>query len=219
MNTFELFQEAVPFSNKRHDYKVSTDTDFTNPVVMPFAFDFTTPQYVMESVIYLRNNSNEYRYENVVVSLCKEDSTLNGGGDPALSHADIVTTSGDSTLDLNGFSVPISLSTETPLADGTINLVSNDAEQNGYYDNYAIIDGTDDTVDVKFSYGYDELTVVDWDNQSSVLVIPNIGTTGQPDISYHAIRMRITWKKKTEIFTVRDYFMNVSYTLQSPIGV
>jgi hypothetical protein len=216
MNTLELYQESVPFSNKRINNPISSGS-FTNPVIVPFSFDFTSQENTLESVIYLRNNSVEQRYENIVISLMKDDQSLLVG-DPVLANGTVSNTDGDISFTLNEKSVSVGYSVEDiPLSPGqSFQVTASEAELNGYYEHYIPV-GDDSDISVKFSYGYDEVTSVDWEKKGNVLVIPNVGTTGVPDTSYHAIRMRITWKANTQLFTIRDYFLDASYQTQAVV--
>jgi hypothetical protein len=83
---------------------------------------------------------------------------------------------------------------------------------------------TDSKLAVKFSYGYDELSNVDWQTKHSALCIPNIGLKssltnpfGSQDTQYHPVRMRLTWKAQSTLLTIRDYFIDVSYQTKENI--
>jgi len=214
MNTLELYQEAVPFSNKRLNRPVSTDGSFNNPVIVPFAFDFTANINSLECIIYLRNRSQEFRYENVVISLMSEDLSIKNENSD-ISHAQIENIGNVSTFKLNGYDVPAGYSTEQ-VGEG-FQILSSSEDQNGYFNYYKPV-VSDETLSVKFSYGYEELTVVDWEYKNPVLIIPYLGTSNMPDTSYHPIRMRIIWATRSQFLTTRNYFLDVSYQNQIALG-
>lgn len=340
----QLFQEQIPFSNKRLDRPISNDGVFTNPVIAPFSFDFTTHVNTLECVIYIRNDSQEHYYKNIVVSLMKEDDEVASG--PAEGNIINHAINGPS-FSLNSHIVPVGFSTEAIPAipgDPGIQILSaydnkyvpvydfeqltskiiNDywiISQNATWDtigefflkgpggplelvvggtwnyNYrpteisltftnddivrtwslfdvsgneiatatdvnsgtlvpiVYVDGggdayrlvcysegevsdivfytnavedaredkaailsSDVNLSAKFSYGYDELNEPNWDDAKSVLVIPTLGNTAMPDTAYHAIRMRIIWKSRSPLVTVRDYFIDISYEAEVPLG-
>jgi hypothetical protein len=339
MSTLELYQEQVPFSNKRLDRKISANNAYTNPVVIPFAFDFTSALNTLECVIYVKNTSLEYRYENIVVSLIEDegngtlpahatisDSTivlldqlitdtisdtiiplgnidaffytskfidLGGvldvgrnnilvkhisdvfwsiiGKYTSVSYFDGIATSYTygpgypsvlntlNSIDMQAVNSQLTIKAIAPgrlvlseNGEGRTNITINDTvvtasypdhqvglnygesailisdpevSQNGYYDSYKPINSDNTKLDVRFSYGYDEISSVEWESKGNALIIPYIGKgpvdgalTGTPDTAYHPIRMRITWKDRTELFTVRDYFIDVSYQSKLDIG-
>lgn len=340
----QLFQEQIPFSNKRLDKPISGDGVFTNPVIAPFSFDFTTYVNTLECVIYVRNNSQEHYYKNLTMCLMKEDPDVVSA--PVEGNIINDPTNGPS-FSLNSYIVPVGFSTEEapviPSAPGVQILGHYDAKYvpvydflqytsklindywiislNGVWDspgsfftkdpagplelvvggtwnyNYrpttASITFTDDAIlrtwsifdtagneiatatdvgsgtqvpitfvdgggdayrlvsysegsisdinfyhdgivdikdqkadtlssdvslSAKFSYGYDELNEPDWDDAKSVLVIPSLGNTNMPDTSYHPIRMRIIWKARSPLVTVRDYFIDISYEAEVALG-
>jgi hypothetical protein len=340
----QLFQEQAPFSNKRIDRPISKDGVFTNPVIAPFSFDFTTHVNTLECVVYLKNNSQEHYYKNVIVSLMR-----GGLGASALIDGNIVN---DSTvgpsLSLNGHVVPANFTTEeVPAIPESPGIAISDTYYTNYipvYDfdkierksvddywvaslnaewdedqelfikdpagpaefivggswnygfrpdkialtffssgtrtwslfdvsgneiatavdssnnssaNITYVDGggdlykvilystgdigdikllddmdaevgrgssstatsSDSNLSVKFSYGYDEINEPDWDNAKSVLIIPSLGTINIPDTSYHPVRMRIIWKERSPLVTVRDYFIDISYEEEVSLGL
>lgn len=229
----QLFQEQIPFSNQRLNQPISQNSVFTNPVIMPFAFDFTTYGSALEIVLYIRNNSQQKAYKNVIINLMKRSSGTASPVAGLLENDDEI----GQVFSLNGFSCPISWSVEeTPIipVEG-INILGSQ-----YYDtflpvfNYSYVDNagdkqiveTDANINVKFNYGYDELTQVEWEQANSTLIIPSIGTLptlsnpeGMYDISYIPIRMRINWKARTTGTTIRDYFINICYEEEVQLGV
>jgi hypothetical protein len=341
----QLFQEQAPFSNKRIDRPISTDGVFTNPVIAPFSFDFTTHVNTLECVVYLKNNSQEHYYKNVIISLMKEGELASSPVDGNIVNDSVV----GPALSINGHVVPTGFTTETiptiPADPGIVIAGSYDANYTPVYDferitrklvndywvaslnvdwddvgelfikdpagpaelvvggswNYgfrptkialnfttpgdrtwslfdaggneiatavslgngmpipityvegggdiykfifydtsgSIMDiifldaqdneigrgnastttSSDNNLSVKFSYGYDEINEPEWDNSKSVLVIPSLGTTNIPDTSYHPIRMRIIWKSRSPLVTIRDYFIDISYEAETSLGV
>jgi hypothetical protein len=77
---------------------------------------------------------------------------------------------------------------------------------------------SDTDIRVKFSYGYDQISDYDWSKLKSVLVIPTIGNSTTPDTSYIPIRMRIEWLTHPSIYTIRKYFLDVSYSTQGRVN-
>lgn len=218
-----LFQELVPFSNKRLDKAVSSDGAYSNPVIMSFAFDFTVCSNMLETVLYIRNDVQPDCYSNIVISLMREDKTILTPvvASGSLEHSQ---PSGAPVFVLNGYTAPVGFSTETipTFGEGT-------PIPGAYMSNYVPVMSdldpetgnvleTDNKLAVKFNYGYDELSNVDWQTRHSVLCIPHIGYKssldnpfGTPDTGYHAVRMRLTWKSQSTLLTIRDYFIDVSY--------
>jgi hypothetical protein len=218
-----LFQELVPFSNKRLDKAVSSDGAYSNPVIMSFAFDFTVCSNILETVLYIRNDIQSDCYSNIVVSLMKEDKAIT----PIASSGSLEHRLSDNMpmFVVNGFALPIGSSKEDPLVFATgVPLPGR------FMSNYVPVQSnldpdtgnsieSDNKLSVKFSYGYDELSNIDWATKHSALCIPNIGYKSQPntnpfgtaDTSYHPVRMRMTWKSQSTLLTIRDYFIDVSY--------
>lgn len=218
-----IFQELVPFSNKRLEKSISTNATFTNPVIMSWAFDFTICSNTLETVIYVRNDLSTDCYTNVIISLQKEDKSITN---PVIANGviDKFASNSSPSYSINGYLAPLGFSTET-IPNIQQPIIIPGAYNSNYIpilsdknpDTNALIE-TDDSLSVKFSYGYDEISAVDWISKNSILCITNIGTKGtvlnrlgMPDTSYHPIRMRITWKKQATLLTIRDYFIDVSY--------
>jgi hypothetical protein len=76
---------------------------------------------------------------------------------------------------------------------------------------------TDNDINVKFSYGYDQISDYDWSNLNPILVIPSVGNSTTPDTSYIPIRVRIEWINPPSIYTIRDYFLDVSYSTEGNV--
>lgn len=218
-----LYQESVPFSNKRatitdtfgnngavYDGQVSSDKKYTNPVIIPYAVNGALGEDVLETVIYIKNDDQSKYYKNVVVSLMKEDATV----DPPVASGVLAFAPGVTTLSLNAtLNVPVELSYDYP---GGIPLASV-TMTNVYKTSYIPITIADD-ITVKFSYGYDELSYARWSNKKSVLLIPTIGTTGLGDTSYIPVRMRITTTNKIPLITNRNYFIDISFSDELNLG-
>lgn len=223
-----LFQELVPFSNKRLDKAVSSDSAYSNPVIMSFAFDFTVCSNMLETVLYIRNDIQPDCYSNIVITLMREDSEITS---PIVSSGEIATyEDGSPKFSVNGYAMPLGYSVETiPTIGDAIPIPG--AYKTNYVPVMSDLDPdtgnsleTDNKIAVKFNYGYDELSNVDWQTRHSALCIPNIGYKssidnpfGTPDTGYHAVRMRLTWKAQSTLLTVRNYFIDVSYEKQEVI--
>lgn len=219
-----LFQEQIPFSNKKTDYPISSGGKYINPVIMSFAFDFTICTNFLETVLYIRNDDINRYYKDVVITLCKIDKSV-----VALSP---VLGTLKETLDDGPYfeigsqpMVPVTFSTEThatvPSAGiALINQYSNDVIPiTDYVDKFTGLPvWTDDNINARFSFGYDELSNVEWTNKKPGLVIPYIGNKGQADTSYIPVRLRLLWKSASSLFTIRDYFIDVSYGGEQYIG-
>jgi len=207
----QLFQESIPFSNKRLDAPASQGGSFLNPVIMPFAINATLGSNTFETVLYIRNTSIEHYYNDIVISLMKESATGTGTG---LTSGILKTASNQVFLSMNSFQ-NILTTVAFPYSESQATTKVLDAK---YQQNYIpITPSTDMNVDVKFSYGYDELSELDWQGLTSVLVIPMIGNKTTPDTSYVPIRMRFTINSSPTIFTIRDYFIDVSYVFEGDV--
>ncbi|MDY0198782.1 MAG: hypothetical protein RBR68_13310 [Tenuifilaceae bacterium] len=213
-----VFQEAVPFSNRRLDEKISQDGAYTNPIIMPFCLDSTGGENKLEVVFYIRNDSQAHYYKNVLVSLMKE---VEVEGTPVLSNASM-SQSSDIT---NNPELAIGIYTKIKVMPSVENysLSGSFIYNRKFYNNYLPIvpqtTGVDSNISVKFSYGYDEVSEQEWENvKRSALLIPSIGNSTTPDMSYIPIRMRIEWKTQPTIFTIRDYFLDVTYQEELLVG-
>jgi hypothetical protein len=204
-----MYQELIPLSNKMYDAPISKSSVYTNPVIIPFVFDTTGSENIMETVIYLRNDSQEQYYSNIVICLMKE-----GEGTPALTTGNINFSNlgRDVTFSLNGINdikvEPAFLFSQS--ATGSLPLTDQ------YMTTYIPVED-DGKVSVKLSYGYDELSFSEWESKSSIIAIPSIGTSGMADTSYIPIRMRMVWKDVPSLYTIRDYFIDVSYSMETTI--
>lgn len=226
-----LYQELVPFSNKRLDKSISSSGAYSNPVIMSFAFDFTVCSNILETVLYIRNDSETTCYSNVVVSLMKIDKGISNPVATSGLINEVQFNGLVPSININGTTMPLGYSVEqipTIPAEG-IPITS------AYMSNYVPVLSdinpdsgnsiyTDDKIGVKFSYGYDELSDVEWGTKHSALCIPTIGLKSTPEnpfgtsnTEYHAIRMRMTWKAQSTLLTIRDYFIDVSYERGEPI--
>lgn len=203
----QLFQEAIPFSNQRIDSPVSSDGTYLNPVIMPFAINTTLGSNVFETVAYIRNTSIENFYSDIVVCLMKEDSNVSNS-QLAQGTLSFDNSTSAVTFGVNDYT-GIGCSVGFPYQGSQSAVKKLDGK---YKSNYVpITDATDSRVRVKFSYGYDEVSALEWEDLSSILVIPYIGNQTTPDTSYIPIRIRIEFKETPSVFTIRDYFIDVSY--------
>lgn len=198
-----LYQEQIPFSNKILEKSISTNGQFTNPVIMPFSLDFTSYNNCLETVVYLRNDSQEHYYKNVVVSLMKLTDNSDVDTSMTLTFGPVVP-----SFSLNGISGQGAYAYEYS-ASGTATI-------SGYKAGYSVVK-EDNDLSVKFSYGYDEISNAMWASKRPVLVIPTIGTQGTPNLQYIPIRMRLNWKQPPTLLTIRDYFIDVSYESENNV--
>lgn len=198
-----LYQEQIPFSNKILEKSISTNGQFTNPVIMPFSLDFTSYNNCLETVVYLRNDSQEHYYKNVVVSLMKLTDNSDVDTNMTLTFGPVVP-----SFSLNGITGQGAYAYECS--------VSGTATISGYKAGYSVVK-EDNDLSVKFSYGYDEISNAMWAGKRPVLVIPTIGTQGTPNLQYIPIRMRLNWKQPPTLLTIRDYFIDVSYESENNV--
>jgi len=196
-----LFQESVPFTNKRLEQKISEDGNFTNPVILPFAFNSTSSYNSLESVIYLRNDNPLKYYKGIVVSLMKEVSGVSNYATGVVRK--------DTDIYLSVPSTEDKLYLESVYEGFTF--TSNIILRNSYKTNYVPI-SNDGDIEVKFSYGYDELSNYSWSNRKSGLYIPYLGNSTLFDMSYKPIRLKINFLSNPSLFTIRDYFIDISYS-------
>lgn len=205
----KLFQELLPFSNKRLDKEISKDESYSNPVIIPFALDSTGGENILETVLYIRNNDQSKYYKNIVVSLMKEDATINpeDATGVIIPNQELV----------NYFNINNSTNIEFDIAYENFVLTENIYLLNRYKNNYVLIE-EDDQISCKFSYGYEELSDLDWSYKKSVLLIPYIGNSSMSDMSYIPIRLRIKWKGTPNILTIRDYFIDISFEEEKTLG-
>lgn len=324
----QIYQESTPFTNKRVDSPVSSNT-FLNPIIMPFALNTTLGTNVVETVFYIKNNSVEHFYNDVVISLMREDSNLTTSLTSGIISQD------KTKFNINSYvNIPVSLAFGVQAASGTnwtpktlsgkyqhnyvpitecysptntfygntsvgssiirgishsgLDLSVGDKiygasfptgtviteiagvytaadiqratdQMNGVvpftsefdFDNNFIIDSadvaqvvsdqkiitvsnealvtqstvafnttrsSDKDIRVKFSYGYDQLSDYDWSKLNNILVIPYIGNSTTPDMSYIPIRMRIEWLNSPSIYTIQKYFLDVSYSTEGAVS-
>ena len=200
-----LFQESVPFSNNRLDEKISKDGKYSNPVMMSYAFDTTIDSNIFETVVYLRNDDQSKYYKNVVIALMKENE-----GTPSIISGQV--NINPLSLKLPGSAIAVGI--DNAFEDFTY--LSNILMQNTYMSTYHPVDN-DGKVEVKLSYGYDEISNYNWENKKSAIIIPYVGTVNIPDMSYIPIRVRIKLLEEPNIVTLRDYFIDISY--ESEISV
>jgi len=216
-----LYQEQVPFSNTMFNGAISQDKKFTNPVIIPYAINSALGDNVLETVIYIKNTDQSKYYKNVVISLMYENIQYS---DHPADTIPIVPTSTSGSLSLNTsaptfsllafLNIPVDLAYTYP---GTVPTTSITL-LNSYKTSYVPVVNAPGSLNVKFSYGYDELSLTKWDAKNSMLVIPTIGTSGLGDTSYIPIRMRITNPSKLSFVTNRDYFIDISYSDELIVG-
>lgn len=220
-----LYQESIPFTNKRIPQPISGNGAYSNPIVMSFAFDFTVCTNVLETVMYIRNDDANSYYRNVIITLCKDDpGTIN----PIAAYGIMKpsTTSLGNYIEIGGrYNVPLGFSMEQPPVIPTGGTYITGMYTTGtmpitdYIDDSGNQIGTDEHITARFSYGYDELSTVEWQNTKPCLVIPQIGNSTSPDTSYIPVRLRMNWKKASSLFTIRDYYIDISYEKIQTIGL
>lgn len=226
----ELYQEIIPFTNEKMPNPVSTGNSFSNPVVMPLSFDVTSIYNTVESVIYIRNDDKDKYYTNVAVMLMapKDEFADNAISGATYTIGSVTATSSNTIVikDSNGSakmavdteftseippSLPITFNQETWF-DGNTNTMVPISGING--NKLSSINSS--LTDVKFSYGYDEVSELEWKNKKSSIIINNIGTSTAPDNSYIPIRIRL-WLNNESLFTLKKYAINICYSTEGTI--
>lgn len=227
----ELYQEIIPFTNEKMPYPVSTGNSYSNPVVMPLSFDVTSVYNTVESVIYIRNNDKDKYYRNVLITFMAPKEEFDDGNVSTVTYniGSVTCTSAneliikDDITDLRHI-VDIEFTSEIPPESNfSFNLgtwfdgTSNAMLPVSGADPYIISPLNSSISDVRFSYGYDEVSELEWANKKHGIVIPWIGTSGMPDNSFIPIRLRI-WLNSESLFTLKKYAINVSYDAEIAIA-
>jgi hypothetical protein len=221
----ELYQEIIPFTNEKMPYPVSSGNSYSNPVVMPLSFDVTSVYNTVESVIYIRNNDKDKYYKNVAVMLMapkgefSENSvststyTIGSVVCPNQNYMIIKDTNVSSRFYLDtrftseqAPTLPIQINQSTWF-DGNSNAMLPVSSYSGY----TMSSLNSPLVKVRMSYGYDEVSELDWDSKASSIIINDIGTNELQDNSYIPIRVRI-WLNNETLFTLKKYSLNVCYS-------
>jgi hypothetical protein len=229
----ELYQELVPFTNDKTQNAASTNSTYSNPILMPLSLDVTSSYNIVETVIYIRNSDKDKYYDNVFISLmapksCMTDPVLQTDafaiGSIVYDHnaQEVIVSDTNSVrfkvdVEYCAETVPSNLTPEIDITswdDGTA--VSNALPISGIT-NYTIQSQLP-VKDVRFSYGYEELSELVWSSKSHSLMLPSIGNQSLPDNSYIPIRMRIYLNNTYgDLLTLRDYSINVSYSSEGTI--
>lgn len=206
-----VFQEQVPFTNQKVPGQVSSGT-YYNPIVMPLSFNVVSYQNFVEVVFYIRNNDPTKYYKDILCSLVTIGTTTGTMPSSVNFYTNGI------TIEINGNPNQIykvsSSSEVNPTSGSVTDLV--------FPANYGFVSpGNSDNnsnVNVKFSYGYDELSMIDWNSQNEILYIPNIGNTTTYDMSYIPIRMRIQLLTQNPLYTTRNYSLDVTYGQEILLG-
>ena len=270
----QVFQEELPFSNKKTVASISTGGSYNNPVIIPISLDLTNNSdgNIFETVLYIRNDDISAYYNNIVISLVRDPNpasttttpfnfsyignssylaSLTGGYNEinaklgfdisspvnfSIAYPNSVTpvarwkvgstlsgtfTAGSSTFttaSASSLTVGMSLIADTILPNGTV--VTQISGSTIYMNKKSVATGAksfqpytgDSEIEAKFSYGYEQLSPLEWDNSPDILVIPFIGVSPNPDTSYKAIRMRIKFKTTTSILTSRHFSIDITHT-------
>lgn len=235
----DIYQELIPFSNKKNRNAVSQNNSLSNPILMSTSLDITSMYTTVESVIYLRNNDPTKYYKNVLVCLMAPfahlDVTrmLDPYGDPypetPFRIEEIFYDSSESTLnivDIDGLN-RIKLDTEycsemLPPAnriDFNINDWFDGSKNSDFLPLSKELISNGVAKNAMLSYGYEELSSVKWAERSSMILIPSIGSHNYPDTSYIPIRIRIDIQQNSSMTSsLTDYALNVIYEEELEIG-
>ena len=237
----ELYQEIIPFSNEKARYPVSSNGSLSNPIVMPLSFDVTSTLNTVETVFYIRNNSIDKYYTNVLITLMapKTDFAdyenlssvsfdidhIKVMSNPASGGSNVITnfyTSDNDlkfTLDTDYTYEIVSLPVSGAFIDPTTwsNSLSNDDLPISGITNFTLDQVNSNISNARFSFGYDEVSELEWGNKRHSILIPTIGNSINPDNSFIPIRLRIWINGYRSSYTLRDYFINISY--ESEVGI
>jgi hypothetical protein len=226
----ELFQELIPFSNEKSNFATSGNGTFTNPIVMPLSFDVASAANTVETIFYIRNNDKDKYYKNVLVTLMAPQSDFN---DPTIStrtaNANNITLTATNTSNVKvtlyypvGDPHPVDLEYSSELlSGGNLNATVNIST---WFDNtstanipisgetgFTLSQVSSDILDVRFSYGYDEVSELNWLSKKHGVLIPSIGNNTLPDNSFIPIRIRMYINGNGSLYTMRKYALNLSY--------
>lgn len=238
----ELYQELIPFSNNKNPNAVSQNGTLLNPIIMPLSLDVTSIYTSVEAVIYIRNNDPTKYYKNVIVSFMAPERFLDTSrmtdqhGNKCVNEPfDIKTVYYDPSISTLNF-VDIDNTNRAALAAEYASemIPSNVINRNVVIDNASWFDGslnssflpcsneiinTGVVKSAKLSYGYDEVSFSNWENKTTILVIPTIGNVSTPDTSYIPIRIKLDIHQNSTILsTLTDYAINVSYEQELSVG-
>ena len=225
----ELYQEIIPFTNEKMPHPVSSGNSYSNPVVMPLSFDVTSVYNTVESIVYIRNNDKDKFYKTVAIMLMapKAEFANNGVATATYTVESVVCSSTNFTVKEQGGAsrhvVDVEYSTEMlptfPISfnqdtwfDGDTNAMLPISGVSGY----ELSSVNSSILDVKFSYGYDEVSELAWLDKKHCVIIPMIGNSTMPDNSYIPIRIRITLNNES-MFTLKKYSINVCYEYEGTI--
>ena len=217
-----IFQESIPFSNERLEQEVSQNGTYNNPIVMPLSFDIVQYSNTVETIFYLRNDDTRYYYENVAIYLARKKTTRTSPNDPN-DQAEISKATPGDPLFIN---MPIVENGNTELqsimasySSDIIPSFTTPLHGVKRYEELIGTDGTSNEIFPRFSFGYDELSNIDWSLKQPGLIIAGIGNTNMPDTSYIPIRLRIEIKMEAlPVYTLRDYSIGIAYGDMKEIG-
>jgi hypothetical protein len=211
-----IFQELIPFSNERLEQPVSGNGYYNNPIVMPLSFDVVQYNNTLETVVYIRNPDTSVWYENVVVHLAKIVGT-----DTDWKEVEATCTNPGLVKKINfkdALGVVEHAMDFTYSSDVIQPFTTRIKEQIGKRE-VPIMPGTDSNIDAKFSYGYDELSNIDWAKKKPAVVIKSIGNIITPDTSYIPVRLRLeVLMESLPLYTLRDYSVSIAYGAMWEIG-
>lgn len=235
----ELYQELIPFSNNKNPNAVSQNGTLSNPVLLSTSLDITSMYTTVEGVIYIRNNDPTKYYKNVLVCLMAParfldisrmtDQNGNQCTNEQFNIKDIYFDSSVNTFNMtdelnnNRIKLKAEYCSEMLPTDRNINfdkgLWFDGRTNSSYLPSSKEIISSGVAKNALLSYGYDELSVTRWEQRSSIIIIPSIGTATTPDTSYIPIRIRIDIQQNsTMLSSLTDYALNIMYEQEYNIG-
>jgi hypothetical protein len=226
----ELYQELVPFTNEKSSHEASKDGAYTNPIVAPLSFDVTSAFNTVETVLYIRNTDKDKYYNNVHICLLAPTEAANDIYEvqPFSLNSVILSTTNGVTTTLFKNANPLTkfiLDTEycsevDPVPSITLLMSTIDTSMcNSLFPlsgistpDYTISQVNSEVIDVRFSFGYDEVSENNWQTKKRSLVIPAIGNQYTPDNSFIPVRMRLYLNQNYgDMLTLRKYSIHLAY--------
>jgi hypothetical protein len=228
----EVYQELIPFTNDKGEFPVSSDEDFSNPILMPASFDVSSSYNTVETVIYVRNSNKDKYYKNIHICLLAPyayfdtESLFNFTPYNAEYDSAVNRVKFKDSGNFVKFELPVEYSSELSSANfafsrSTINIAEIGISYMPFttYSANSIVEMNSRIKDVRFSVGYDEIPESVWKNsKSQSIILPSIGNTFMQDNSYIPVRMRM-WLNGSysSMLTVRDCAIHIMYSEEGAV--
>lgn len=226
----ELYQELTPFTNEKTHYTISQDDTYTSPVLMPLSFDVTADYNTVETVVYIRNNNINEWYKNILVALLVPRSYFDIAAfqsqaiefDPSSGHILIKNNLSQTAHQVDCLydsEIVPQVSIGFKLDESETLIIGDSKLPFSTVTGYTINSENGPRItSVKFSVGYDELSETMWQQKTSSVVIPQIGTSGLADNSYIPIRMRLYLNNSfSNMLSLRDCSIYITYEEKNDI--